>query len=87
MLALYSVTTAGPEYFFPILKESRAWIVAVNFLPAKTTGAVLDPLPSCARPGAGLHARAIARLACACRDLMLARRRRVTNSTFRAACS
>ena len=39
MVALYSVTTAGPEYFLPISSESRDKIAAASFFPEKSTGA------------------------------------------------
>src|SRR5690349_17153507 len=49
VVALYSVTTAGPEYFFPVCSRSRAWIAVVTLFPPKTTDACsgrerLDPV-------------------------------------------
>src|SRR5450631_1065966 len=37
VVALYSVTTAGPEYFFPTNSSSRECTRVVSLLPAKTT--------------------------------------------------
>ena len=48
VVALYSVTTAGPEYFFPAGSESRERIAAVSLFPEKNTGRGLqDPAGLC----------------------------------------
>ena len=52
MVALYSVITAGPEYFLPDGSASRETIAADTFLLEKNTGARFGkPLPGFARPG------------------------------------
>jgi hypothetical protein len=35
VVALYSVTIAGPEYFRPTFIVSRVWIAVASFFPAK----------------------------------------------------
>src|SRR5207249_4667976 len=40
-VALYSVTTAGPEYLLPMGITSRSYTEVSNFLPSNKTGAFL----------------------------------------------
>src|ERR1700724_1437332 len=52
VVALYSVTMAGPEYFLPGCRVSRERITVQSFLPSKRTGALgMKGEPSFARPG------------------------------------
>ncbi len=82
MVALYSVITAGPEYFFPAGSASRERIAADNFLPEKNTAAEsFNTFPGFARLGrAGAPVPTWPR---ACWDLIVARKRKVTSSTSR----
>ena len=52
MVALYSVITAGPEYFLPSRQRSRETIAAAYFFAGeKHWGTVRKTLPGFARPG------------------------------------
>ena len=89
MVALYSVTTAGPEYFLPGRSASREMIAAGLLFSGEKdwreifkTAAGLYP----ARTGEGARPHMAGdgpRLCFACFDLMVARRRSVTSSTSR----
>src|SRR6266566_6052831 len=91
VVALYSVTMAGPEYFLPGCRVSRERIAVQTFLPSKTTGALgVKGEPSFARPGrprAAVPTWTIlftwARLAFSGCDFTTARSRSVTSSIAR----
>src|SRR5579862_1799969 len=83
VVALYSVTMAGPEYFLPGRSSWREKICVGSFLPANRTWALDgEGLPRYARPGRpGAAVPTWAVVTCGFEDFMDARRRRVTSST------
>ena len=89
VVALYSVTTAGPEYFLPTSRASRERIAAASFFPEKNTGAqfrnnLAGLCPAWTGEGARPHMSwGAPRAMRAWGDLIVARKRSVTSSTSR----